>query len=149
VRKRPVIALVNKSESASDQAAGMARDRQVEIEIFIHDEDGTSSISISGEAANYFAREVLGEDTDLIALDKGGIEQCTKQPIQPVPVEHMNRVPDVARRLGTSDDWTRRYFGKVPGVKTIPSPARRGKRPYKILLIPDSVLKRELLKLSQ
>jgi hypothetical protein len=54
--------------------------------------------------------------------------------------DQMHRVPVVARRLGMSDDWVRRYFATVPGVKTIVSPTRRGRRGYSILLIPESVL---------
>ena len=61
-------------------------------------------------------------------------------------MEQMYRVPDIARRLGMSDDWTRRYFAQVEGVKTITSPRRRGRREYNILLIPESVLERELAK---
>ena len=66
-----------------------------------------------------------------------------------VALEPMYRVPDVARRIGMSRDWTRRYFEKLNGVKSIPSPARRFKRPYSILLIPKSVLERELRKLGK
>jgi hypothetical protein len=61
-------------------------------------------------------------------------------------MEQMYRVPEVAQRMGMSEDWTRRYFGAVPGVKTITSPPRRGRRTYSILLIPESVLARELQK---
>ena len=68
---------------------------------------------------------------------------------QPIPIEPMYRVPDVSRQLGMSEDWTRRYFGEVAGVKIIKSPAKRSKRAYSILLIPASVLDREVRKLSQ
>ena len=64
-------------------------------------------------------------------------------------MEQMHRVHDIARRLGMSDDWTRRYFAEVEGVKTITSPKRRGRRAYSILLIPESVLGRELAKFSE
>lgn len=64
-----------------------------------------------------------------------------------VALEPMYRVPDVARRIAMSEDWTRRYFEKVDGVKTIQSPSKRSKRAYSILLIPKSVLERELRKL--
>jgi len=67
-------------------------------------------------------------------------------PVPAMPIDPMYRVPDVSRRLGMSEDWTRRYFGGVPGVKTITSPPRRGRRSYSILLIPESVLARELQK---
>jgi AraC-like DNA-binding protein len=66
-----------------------------------------------------------------------------------VALEPMYRVPDVAQRIGMSEDWTRRYFEKVDGVKTIQSPPKRSKRPYSILLIPKSVLERELRKLGR
>ena len=39
----------------------------------------------------------------------------------------MFRVPDVARRIGMSEDWVRRHFEKAQGVKIITSPRRRGK----------------------
>jgi hypothetical protein len=64
-------------------------------------------------------------------------------------MEQMHRVPDVARKFGMSDDWTRRYFSEVEGVKTITSPKRRGRRGYSILLIPESVLARELAKFGE
>ena len=67
---------------------------------------------------------------------------------QPIPIEPMYRVPEVARQLGMSEDWTRRYFGEVAGVKIIKSPAKRSKRAYSIMLIPASVLEREVRKLS-
>lgn len=63
-------------------------------------------------------------------------------------IEQMYRVPEVARRIGMSEDWTRRYFAGVDGVKTITSPQRRGRRAYSILLIPESVLARELARLA-
>lgn len=68
---------------------------------------------------------------------------------QAIPIEPMYRVPEVSCQLGMSEDWTRRYFGAVPGVKVIKSPAKRGRRAYSILLIPASVLEREVRKLSQ
>jgi AraC-like DNA-binding protein len=64
-----------------------------------------------------------------------------------VALEPMYRVPDVAQRIAMSEDWTRRYFEKVEGVRTIQSPSKRSKRAYSILLIPKSVLERELRKL--
>jgi hypothetical protein len=63
---------------------------------------------------------------------------------EPVATEPLHRVPDVAHRIGMSGDWTRRHFEQVAGVKIVKSPRRRGKREYSILLIPQSVLEREL-----
>jgi hypothetical protein len=60
----------------------------------------------------------------------------------------MMRVPDVAVKMGMSEDWTRRYYGNVEGVKKLKSPSKRFKRGYTILLIPASVVERELRKLS-
>jgi hypothetical protein len=66
-----------------------------------------------------------------------------------VTLEPLYRVPDVAQRIGMSEDWTRRYFEKLDGVKTIQSPQKRFKRPYSIILIPKSVLERELRKMGK
>ncbi|HLH40415.1 MAG TPA: hypothetical protein VKX39_14790 [Bryobacteraceae bacterium] len=66
-----------------------------------------------------------------------------------VSLEPMYRVADVAQRIGMSEDWTRRHFEKADGVKTIQSPSKRSKRPYSILLIPKSVLERELRKMGR
>lgn len=74
----------------------------------------------------------------------GPVEVAAAAPTLEMPIERMYRVPDVSQRLGMSEDWTRRYFSEVPGVKTITSPTRRGRRSYNILLIPESVLLREL-----
>jgi hypothetical protein len=65
-----------------------------------------------------------------------------------VPMEQMFRVQDVAKKLAMSEDWTRRYFEQVDGILTIRSPLKRSKRLYSVLLIPKSVLERELRKLS-
>ena len=67
---------------------------------------------------------------------------------QPIPIEPMYRVPEVSRQLGMSEDWTRRYFGEVAGVKIIKSPAKRSNRAYSIMLIPASVLEREVRKFN-
>jgi hypothetical protein len=64
-----------------------------------------------------------------------------------IGTEQMYRIPEVARKIGMSEDWTRRHFETINGVKTILSPRRRSKRSYQILLIPESVLRREMAKL--
>lgn len=76
------------------------------------------------------------------------IQRARSRRCAEVAIEPMYRVPDVAQRIGMSEDWTRRYFEKVDGVKTIQSPPKRSKRSYSILLIPKSVLERELRKMS-
>src|SRR5882672_2825990 len=58
------------------------------------------------------------------------------------------RVKQVAAQIGMSEDWVRRFFGNIEGVRTIKSPAKRFKRPYRILLIPAGVVEREFRKMS-
>ena len=58
------------------------------------------------------------------------------------------RVKQVAAQIGMSEDWVRRFFGNIEGVRTIKSPPKRFKRPYRILLIPAGVVERELRKMS-
>jgi hypothetical protein len=53
------------------------------------------------------------------------------------------RVKQVAANIGMSEDWVRRYFGQIEGVRKIKSPAKRFKRPYTILLIPAGTVDRE------
>jgi hypothetical protein len=62
--------------------------------------------------------------------------------------ERYLRVKEVAAKIGMSEDWVRRSFSAVEGVRKIKSPARRFKRPYTILLIPTALVERELRKLS-
>jgi hypothetical protein len=62
--------------------------------------------------------------------------------------ERYLRVKQVAAKIGMSEDWVRRYFGKIEGVRKIKSPAKRFKRPYTILLIPARTVDRELEKTS-
>jgi AraC-like DNA-binding protein len=64
-------------------------------------------------------------------------------PSAPVPTLPPLTVAEAAERLHMSSDWTRRYFGKVPGVLVIPSPTRLQKRRYAKLLIPVEVFERE------
>lgn len=59
------------------------------------------------------------------------------------------RVKDVSAQIGMSNDWVRRFFRHVEGVKTVKSPEKRFKRPYSILLIPRSAVERELKKMSR
>jgi hypothetical protein len=58
------------------------------------------------------------------------------------------RVKQVAAKIGMSEDWVRRFFGEIDGVRKIKSPPKRFKRPYTILLIPAAVVDRELRKMS-
>jgi hypothetical protein len=58
------------------------------------------------------------------------------------------RVKQVADRIGMSEDWVRRFFGEIEGVRKVKSPVKRFKRPYTILLIPTALVERELRKMS-
>jgi hypothetical protein len=62
--------------------------------------------------------------------------------------ERYMRVKEVAAKIGMSEDWVRRAFGEVEGVRKIKSPSKRFKRPYTILLIPTAMVERELRKMS-
>jgi hypothetical protein len=64
-------------------------------------------------------------------------------------VDQMLRVADVAARLCMSVKWVRNHFAKVPGVIRIPSPTKRGRRGYAVLLIPEPVLDREIRRMTQ
>lgn len=56
---------------------------------------------------------------------------------------------ELAARLNFSTDKIRKLFEHEPGVLVFTNPTpRRGKRPYKTLRIPDSVLQRVLRRLS-
>jgi hypothetical protein len=74
--------------------------------------------------------------------------QPITQQTNPVPIEQMYRLQDVARKLGMSVEWTLRHFKASGAVVSIPSPAKRGKRKYHTHLIPESALRRELQRLS-
>ena len=58
------------------------------------------------------------------------------------------RVKQVSDRIGMSEDWVRRFFAEIEGVRKVKSPAKRFKRPYTILLIPTAIVERELRKMS-
>jgi hypothetical protein len=58
------------------------------------------------------------------------------------------RVKQVADRIGMSEDWVRRFFGEIEGVRKVKSPVKRFKRTYTILLIPTALVERELRKMS-
>jgi hypothetical protein len=58
------------------------------------------------------------------------------------------RVKQVSDRIGMSEDWVRRFFGEIEGVRKVKSPAKRFKRPYTILLIPTAIVELELRKMS-
>ena len=62
--------------------------------------------------------------------------------------EQMLRVAEVAQLLKLSKEWVRRHFSDVDGVLTVKPPAKRSRRAYTILLIPASVLDREVRKLT-
>ena len=49
------------------------------------------------------------------------------------------RVKQVSAKIGMSEDWVRRFFGEIEGVRKVKSPAKRFKRPYTILLIPAAM----------
>ncbi|HLJ16514.1 MAG TPA: hypothetical protein VKV15_18585 [Bryobacteraceae bacterium] len=74
-----------------------------------------------------FYGEIISVLDSLLPLKKTELRRR-----DPVSVEAMYRVPDVAQRLGMSENWVRRHFEKIEGVKTITSPRRRGKREYSI-----------------
>ena len=59
------------------------------------------------------------------------------------PADHASdqhlRVNDVAKRLGVSDDTVRRIFRKRQGVRFLPKQGDGSKRPYRVMLIPESL----------
>jgi AraC-like DNA-binding protein len=59
------------------------------------------------------------------------------------PADHASdqhlRVNDVAKRLGVSDDTVRRIFGQRQGVRLLPKRSDRAKRPYRVMLISESL----------
>jgi predicted MPP superfamily phosphohydrolase len=61
--------------------------------------------------------------------------------------EQMLRVSEVAARLRLSEDWVRRHFMDITGVVIVKSPAKRSKRGYGILLIPEPLVEREMRKM--
>jgi hypothetical protein len=73
----------------------------------------------------------------------------------PVTVEIPLTVQQAARFWGQSEKATRRYFAKVDGVRVIQNPYRydpsrkRHVRKYDTLLIPPSVLEREIRKITK
>jgi len=62
--------------------------------------------------------------------------------------EVMLTVSEVAQRLKINDETVRRLFVNEPGVVVICFP-RKGKRVYRTLRIPESVLKRVLTRLTK
>ena len=62
--------------------------------------------------------------------------------------EVMLTVSEVAERLKINDETVRRLFVNEPGVVVICFP-RKGKRVYRTLRIPESVLKRVLTRLTK
>jgi len=63
--------------------------------------------------------------------------------------EQMFRVVEVAQLLRLSKEWVRHHFSEIDGVLKVKSPAKRSRRAYTILLIPASVLDREVHKLAR
>ncbi|MGB7217313.1 MAG: hypothetical protein WBD07_00770 [Vicinamibacterales bacterium] len=57
-------------------------------------------------------------------------------------------IVDVAERLKVNDDTVRRLFLNEPGVVVICFP-RKGKRVYRTLRIPESVLRRVVTRLTR
>jgi hypothetical protein len=78
-------------------------------------------------------------------------------PAKPVPLvlEEPLTVKQAAPIWGQSEKATRRYFSKVDGVRIIPNPRRydgkrkRWVRKYDTVLIPPSVLEREIRKTTK
>ncbi len=74
-------------------------------------------------------------------------ERKAIQPPMPDLDEQYLRVNEVATKLSMSPSWVRRHFSNVSGVLKLGTP-KRFKRTHFILLIPISVLRRELARLS-
>ncbi len=62
--------------------------------------------------------------------------------------EPLLTIPEVADRLKVKEDTVRRLFVNEPGVIVICFP-RKGKRVYRTLRIPESVLRRVLTRLTK
>jgi hypothetical protein len=62
--------------------------------------------------------------------------------------EQLFNVPQAAKLWGKSEKTTRRDFHGREGVREWPSPRRRGVRPYMNMLIPRSVLEREIKRVT-
>ena len=77
--------------------------------------------------------------------------ECTPPPLQyPIAVEGLERVykvAEVAQMLRWSSDSVRRYFKDLPGVLVKYQP-RRYKRPYRSLMIPESVVQQQWNKMA-
>jgi hypothetical protein len=61
--------------------------------------------------------------------------------------EHILTVADVAERLHVDADTVRRLFLREPGVIVICFP-RKGKRVYRTVRIPESILERVIARLT-
>ena len=60
----------------------------------------------------------------------------------PVPVERHFAPSEVAERWHLNAETVRRLFQDEPGVVVLQAPFKKGKRPYKTIRIPQSVLER-------
>lgn len=63
-------------------------------------------------------------------------------------IEKHYRLSDVVGPLGLSYETARVIFRDEPGVKALENKRRTGKREYRTLLIPESVLNRVLARLE-
>ena len=75
--------------------------------------------------------------------------------VTPITLEEPLTVQEAAAFWGQSEKATRRYFSKVDGIRLIPNPRRydprkkRWIRKYDTVLIPPSVLEREIRKTTK
>jgi hypothetical protein len=64
-------------------------------------------------------------------------------------IEKHYRVKDLCRLLSLSDRSVRRLIADEPGVLELLTKSRRSKRPYRTVLVPESILKRLLTRLGR
>jgi hypothetical protein len=76
------------------------------------------------------------------ATDPGPVEM-------PAPAERHYTPSDVADLWRFNPETIRRLFQDEPGVMVLHAPARKGKRPYKTIRIPQSVLERVRARLQR
>lgn len=60
----------------------------------------------------------------------------------PSPAERHYAPSEVAKLWGLNIETIRRLFQDEPGVVVLQAPVKKGKRPYKTIRIPQSVLER-------
>jgi hypothetical protein len=61
---------------------------------------------------------------------------------EPAPAEQHFTAAEVAAIWNLNVETIRRIFQNEPGVMVLQSPTKKGKRPYKTIRIPQSVLER-------